>query len=681
MSTGGGGAATNLGIGFQHRVGAMIMAAMLIDFDPLVPFKLDHPDREVEQVRFETDDAVDDIVLVTSRGRIFIQAKRSINLSEANGADFPSVIRQFVGQYLRNSLDEDAYVLATSPKASTRILSDLRKLTIAGRLNALGSEENPLTVSEERTLELTRRQIATAYEELSGQAIGWQQSEEIFRRIHVVSLAVEDGGDQERAFLTLLAQHTTVDPSLVLRDLIVLALDLAGRRSSIDRAGLLAHSGHLIKTLRTAQSDNGPQMVPIGHPHAGWEYILGWWEERLILADVQRFNEAGNRCVRFRDDMVEFAEGAMRWRLERRTATAAGMKRFLREPDGQRLTEGRELLIMESDFAYDPNETIHAKAQAERCRLAFESNPTPLECLRCGRSISDESALQVEIDEDGLPYEVGLVHRVCLRPTYRILGGIENKAFRMLPEFRDFDLKRWFAAIFEGQGLFSGLPEAMRSRVTPISWKPGKANLSTAGWCVAYHLDNGDLYFVRERGQVHRMTKKQAADNASFVNELIRKAAETRDPICISERSKAFGSYSSLIRADPTSITLRVVEAMPRAVTKAILQAHRTCENYYAPLVALIDAETDRPLTVHGCTVLLTDPLRADHYLQNWRITGAVIGAFDSVVIDSDEQFDRFVYTSLSRGTSVVIDPIFAPNHDLIAGFFVNDRTSMLERS
>lgn len=668
----GGGAATNLGIGFQHRIGALVLAAMLIRLDPLVPLQMTAAGREVEQVRFETDDEVDDLVLVTTTGRIFVQAKRSVSLSESPSSEFMAVIRQFVRQYLRESREGDAYALVTSPRASGRIVTDLRKLTVASRMNALGSAENPLTVSERRTLEVTRQAITQEFQASSGRNINESERDEIFRRVHVISLAVEDGGDQERAVLTLLAAQATVEPSLIWRDLIVLALDLAGRRSSIDRAGLMAHAGHWLSGTDTVGLTDQPRFIHQGSYRAGWEIVLAWMEDRLVVADIQRFDEKGARRVRFVDGAIEFGDGT-RWPIEYRSATVTGLQRFLRAPEGKHLTEGREVLIMESKLGTDPEDSFHAKAHAERCRLAFEANQAPLECLRCGRSISEESALQVEIDEEGLPYEVGLLHSSCRLPTHRILGTIANEAFRKVPVLTDFDLKAWFASIFSGQGFFAGVPEALRSRPTPVYWKPGTANLSTARWCLSYQLDNGDVLFVRERGQIHRMTERQARQEAATWDQRIAIAAAEGDPLCVSDRTGAFGRYSTVIRSDPTSAIRQVARAEARVASRAVLYAHRTCDNYYAPLLALIDASTNEPLTVHDQRVLLTNPLQIEHYLQNWHMSGAAVGALDSVVLKSDEAFDRFVYSSLSESIGVLIDPIFAIRGDLLAGAMIFD--------
>jgi hypothetical protein len=60
--------------------------------------------------------------------------------------------------------------------------------------------------------------------------------------------------------------------------------------------------------------------------------------------------------------------------------------------------------------------------------------------------------------------------------------------------------------------------------------------------------------------------------------------------------------------------------------------------------------------------------------------SGAVIGAFDSVVLESDETFDRFVYSSLSESLGVLIDPVFAVNGDLLAGAMIFDLRACVDR-
>jgi hypothetical protein len=66
--------------------------------------------------------------------------------------------------------------------------------------------------------------------------------------------------------------------------------------------------------------------------------------------------------------------------------------------------------------------------------------------------------------------------------------------------------------------------------------------------------------------------------------------------------------------------------------------------------------------------VLLANPLQIEHYLQNWNMSGAAVGAFDIVVLKSDEAFGRFARSSLSGSIGALIASIFAVDGYLLAG-------------
>jgi hypothetical protein len=73
----GGGAATNSGIDFQHRVGALALVVMLADSVDLDAVGLGEASEKSTQVRFETNDGIDDIVIDLGKGRILVQAKNN----------------------------------------------------------------------------------------------------------------------------------------------------------------------------------------------------------------------------------------------------------------------------------------------------------------------------------------------------------------------------------------------------------------------------------------------------------------------------------------------------------------------------------------------------------------------------------------------------------------------------
>ena len=98
MSNGGGGAATNSGIDFQQRIAALVLSHMLVDVNNYSALQLGD-ELNVNEVRFETNNNIDDLVLQTTSGRVLIQAKRSLSLSDSTNSEFSAVLKQFVAQY------------------------------------------------------------------------------------------------------------------------------------------------------------------------------------------------------------------------------------------------------------------------------------------------------------------------------------------------------------------------------------------------------------------------------------------------------------------------------------------------------------------------------------------------------------------------------------------------------
>ncbi len=127
-----GGAAEAGGALFQNRVAAWYAARILTSRPPAVD--LAHLGASL---RCQVDDPVDDVfVALQGGGSLFIQAKRSISVSEKSGSDFASVISQFVRQYLKSR------AAAASTGAAHRVLDPSRD-----RLLLVVSRRAPATVT------------------------------------------------------------------------------------------------------------------------------------------------------------------------------------------------------------------------------------------------------------------------------------------------------------------------------------------------------------------------------------------------------------------------------------------------------------------------------------------------------------------------------------------------------
>jgi hypothetical protein len=122
----------------------------------------------IRELRFETGDGIDDLVIATSGGVILVQAKRNLHMSFSTDSEYSAVLRQFVDQYIRRPVGADVYLLATSNAASRKVRQDLRKLTDAMRFNEVGGAENPLSQSEQSVLDATNSLIDHHYCRVGG---------------------------------------------------------------------------------------------------------------------------------------------------------------------------------------------------------------------------------------------------------------------------------------------------------------------------------------------------------------------------------------------------------------------------------------------------------------------------------------------------------------------------------
>lgn len=679
----GGGAATNSGIDFQHRVGALALIVMATDILDLSLVGLGGVEERPSEVRFETGDGIDDIVLIVPSGRVLIQAKNTLSLSTGEESDFAKVIRQFVRQSRDGSSGDDRYVLAVSPGASSKIRLDLKKLCESIRLNESGGDKNPLTKNERDVLDIVNAHIDREFKSLTGAACDDAARTALLRKMHVETLDVADGGVTERLAVTALAPVAVTDPTLLWRNLVAICLGLARGRLSIDLGGLQSRVGSLIKVPFGEQGGGLDaselfhiQIEQMGEVSMGKEVLLVRDDEldKTMLVELRRFDESGNKRTRFVDGHVELPNG-IRWRVLRRTATYQGMER---EIEGDLLSEHEEVIMMPGRFN-DPEADPVVQAHADAYRRTVQENTDFLTCLVCGRQVSEHFAYTVEIDEEAHPYEAGVVHRDCVRPTHRILGVIGSDGLADHPLLTDFDFRTWIKQLKSGQGLFNSVRESGRvSGVTPIAWNPDNAARETGGYGVAYELDDGSTRYVLVRGRVHRASQAQAEQEAAELNAGIERARDAGDPFCADDHG--FGTYSRLVSAESPNPP-KVVSASAREITRATVTAHSTVENFYAPLFYLADRESGSIYAIGDAIILLTDPLRLEDFLENWRHAGIDFDPPATVILSEDRDFDLFMREAEGDSMIVVIDPLFDADAKPIAGFRVVNMKTLVAQA
>lgn len=601
------------------------MLSVLTDVDLVID---DMGGSAIVELRFETADGIDDLVIETERRRCLVQAKRSLSLSAGLDSEYSSVIQQFVRQHVERPEADDRYVLATSVMASKRIRQDLKKLTESVRLNPRAHGGNPVSTSERDVLNTTYALIKHHYGTLSGQVIDAEVADRILGRIVVVALDVEAGGAHERAAIAVVASRSRMAPLIVWQSLVALCLELAKNRQSISAERLTAMMGKYFDdgedAFDTVEDDElrfdfGDQPLLCGR-----EIVLTDIGDRYVIMEMIRFNEDGSRRVRFVDGNIELDEA--QFPVIRRASSTSGMMRLLDADPA--LLDGRTLVIAGIDSEGDFDGSTWALAHAELCQRLWQMNPAPAVYL-------------------------------------------DSELFRTYPDLRDFDYSTWFRLRPTGQGFFNSASATWSGPVTAL-WKMKKHRYAVGSWGVAYDLEDGSRYYLRDRGQVLRFSSARAEETADFMNQAVVEASKRRDPLCVTKDADIFGPYSRVIRMSGRAQPVRVGKAAVVELDRATMSAHRTNDHYYAPLVVLVDRMKDERLTLLGAYVLLTDPLAIADAIANWTAAGFDVPDLATVLVESDDQFDAFVAGAFLDSFGVIVDPRFDMQQNLVSGVVID---------
>lgn len=678
-----GGAATNSGIDFQQRIAALVMAHIIADVHDFTTLQLGSG-LNVREIRFETSDCIDDLVVVTDHGHIYIQAKRTLSLSDKAGSEYSAVLKQFVSQYIANKSDSDSYVIATSSRSSQRITKELRKLTEAARLNESGSGDNPITKAEIDVLDKTKTLLQAHYLEKTGMPMSDKVFADLFKKIRVAQLDIEGGAPLEVAVLTLLSGKSSVSPELLWGSLIALCVSLAKDRLSIDKTGLFTRIGKFIgpPSHKAAYEVAGEyfRLQCQGSFSAGREVLLVKSflpDADFLIVELYRFEGDGRKRLKFFDGKVELTNGET-WNVIHRASTFIGIERFLDE-HAEQFSNAR-IIIIPINTEANPEDEPYVNAHAEYCAHLAESSGNSLVCLHCGDPVSDDSSPFIEIDEEHLDHAVGLVHKKCLRPTDRVLGVITNDLFRENKLLRNFDYAKWFLYAPRGQGLFHATAQ-IQNRILPVAWKPDYSRLAKGAWCIKISLEDGSARYVHERGQVVRYNKDEAVETANFFNVQFGDARVEEDPWCYTSENDGFGKYSTALQVMSTEETcILCVSAEAVLYTQSIGNTYSSSDNFYAPLAILLEHESGYPILINDAIFLITNPLRLEKFVDNWKKAGIELPEFVITIIETDNDFDKFVRQVKDEEGVVIVDPLLNMAGELSSGFIIENYYDLINQ-
>lgn len=191
-----GGRRTFTGTTFQAEVGAHI-AGLLLTERPLSRLGAGLPGTP-QKIQFETPTAVDDLLVTTEVGEVYVQAKRTISLAPAAEETLASVAEQFVRQFLEGAPENgvrrdltparDRLVLAVSTATAASVTADLREALDRNRTNAATAVPKRM----QDALDVFARQLDAAWLSLAGSAITPAKRQELLALCSVIVVGEKD---------------------------------------------------------------------------------------------------------------------------------------------------------------------------------------------------------------------------------------------------------------------------------------------------------------------------------------------------------------------------------------------------------------------------------------------------------------------------------------------------------
>ncbi|WLG14396.1 hypothetical protein Q6344_03380 [Psychrobacter cibarius] len=677
----GGGAATNSGIDFQQRVAAFFVLAMGLDLDCSSILERDDKTK-ICKVAFETEDAVDDIVITHESSKTYLQVKRKLSFSEKVDSEFYKTIDQFVRQYYASQNKNDCYAIVTSSDSSRTILSELKKITTSERLNNEASTDNPLSISEKSTYQSFLNCIKTSLKQ-NKLLNDTKVIQHLISRIYVIDIAIENNGIYEKSFLASISSRLCTTPKLLWGHIISKTLDWSKNRQSIDIDGINSILNNFIsnglfdneidkydETLFSVEFDPDKYNICSGREVVIVDSFLPEFD--IALLELYRFDDNGEFRIKFYDHELEMSDGS-RHNLYGRFSTLSGAVRFITENEW---IHEKKMVISELNDDINFDSSTIAIVYSEKVRQKVLNNREISKCIHCQGGLSSSSML-IEVSEVGLPFDTGMIHKRCLRVSDRVLGTSSNPGFDEHPELQDFDYQKWFLSLDKGQAVWIGSSK-FSQQVKNVLWNSNSGSTKDGQLCIKAILSNGDYQYVQERGRVGRYNAERAKFECKQLNNWIEDSKDKGNPICYSLDGQTQGMYNDIQNSSSQPVELiECVKFEVTQYTRGISKLNDKIKNFYAPLISLVNKESSNPLLVDNTAFLISSPMELKLYLKNWVTIGFSYSLYKLDIIDSDECFDKFMRWANEKEINVLIDPFFDESGQLSKGVVMQDMESI----
>lgn len=674
-----GGQATNSGINYQQRVSAFFLICMLADFDISDHIKVSRDSLKIKKVFFETETPIDDLVVECEPyNKLFLQIKRSLSLSTQKESDFTKTIHQFVKEFSRRPYAPANYGIITSSKSSSKITYDLKKILTSITLNDSSFEQNPLNDSEKDTLQKFKDTFFELFKSETGNTPSELQFYQFSQKCFIGMLDIESGQSIELASYMLLKSQGFLNPELVWAVLIKDSLNYASQRLSIQQESLLRNLDRYLekKTVEQQITDDSffePNVISEGEYSAGKDVLLiESFIEGLdyLVVDLLRFGEGcKRRCVYYSNKIKILSNEE--WTVVQRFATQYGLDRFIEE-NKERLSK-KKIAIMPINGIEDVEIDECANLHKAHLDYLLKQNKTVLKCLHCGKGITTNKCLIVEIDDRDSKEAVGLVHEICLRPIDRIMGKPFWEEKKLSKHLEHFDFKTWTKLMINGQGLMNALkesPNILQGGATVIAWSSDEEYDREYSYCIRFVLEDETFVYDYNRSKIVRLNRIDAENRLQFFEEGISKMKKEGNPRCFTSIKKMSGSYSELVKVKASDE--KILEVIKVEIVRYSDRIAKMFDNdieYYAPMCLIRDQEYELILNLGNIVPLISNPLNIDNLIDNWTKLGLEFEPVDLKIIKTDKDFDNNMRMIFSDGMVPIIDPEFDKKGNLVNGY------------
>jgi hypothetical protein len=668
----GGGSATNSGIDYQNRISAWFLVSHYSDFNISKTIDFEK-DILIDSIHFETNDFIDDIKIVSKEITIYCQIKRRIHsLSESKSSDFHKSIKQFITSFINNYSIDNIYVLVTTSESSNKIKKDLRKILTSIRLNDSTFSDNPLNKSEEETLKSFRTQFFHVYQAITGKKTDEIVFNKFCKQVYVSIIDLEDGSTNIGAALMLLRSKGFNNPELIWKLLISNCTTFASKRQSINKDYLVRYLNQY--TDFNDQEGLNSKIQPDKPISCGKDVLLiDSFVDNIdyLIVELFRFDDSGIKKLIYSGDRLINENTDLDWKVIFRSATVSGMLRYLDE--NKEILESKEVAFIGADESIDNVEELpHVIAYKSKYQKEFNQMAQKGNCLHCGMNIGNEKAYMIEIDETGFKNTAGLIHQRCHRKLDRVLGTADIKKTSPFSHLDNFDFLNWIRLLKKGQGQITAIKNYDFGETKPIISYNFERELNDGAFCIRILLSDATYSYLYCGHEIERYDKAEGEKMLEHLNNELKESQKINDPIFVTNTSYNRGNYSYLLKRKKSHESLiKVLGYELIRYSKMLSKINENIENDYTPICLLYEKESQELIQFSNIIPLVSEPLKFDSYFENWSQAGYNIPNCELRIIENDKEFGLYLLKFFEKNQTVIIDPQFDLNKNLIKGFQV----------